>query len=607
METAAALLAFVDRWAGYLLTPVAVWILVSAADDLVIMAIWLLRRPRVKPPPPGQIERPIAIFVPCWQEAPVIARMLEHNFSAIRYRNYHWFVGAYPNDPETQRAVETVIAKHPNVHLAISPHDGPTSKADCLNWVFQRMLLFEQETGARFEVILQHDAEDLVHPQSLEWVNFYSRFFGMIQTPVLALPTPAAQFTHGLYCDDFAYAHQVELPVRYLLGGFIPSAGVGTAYRRDALEQLAAAESNRVFAPECLTEDYENGYRLHRLGIKQLFIPPYFLEGKPLATREFFPKRFHSALRQRTRWVTGIVFQGWQRHGWGKGWDRYWFWRDRKGLVGNPLSMVANGLFAYGLASGSLHAVLGIEAAAPGFAPLLVVAGLVGSLQLAARMYCSARVYGWPFALGVPLRTIPGNLLNSLATAAAAGRFFRAQARRQPLVWLKTEHAYPSVGALQQHKRPLADIVLAAGFATQEQLTEAERSLPAGASLERHLVDIGILSPETLCEALSLLHNLPAASLDPAMVRMAVARSLPAHLVQQHQVLPVSVRDGVLSLATPVVPSEQLQEELRSLTALETDFILVPADNFRELCERLLGEQTTPAATPGKAKAMGAS
>lgn len=166
METVAALLAFADRWAGAILVPVALWILVSAADDLAIMAVWLLRRPRVKPPPPDQPERPIAIFVPCWQEAPVIARMLEHNFSAIRYRNYHWFVGAYPNDSDTQRAVESVIAKHPNVHLALCPHDGPTSKADCLNWVFQCMLLFEQQSGAHFEVILQHDAEDLVHPQS---------------------------------------------------------------------------------------------------------------------------------------------------------------------------------------------------------------------------------------------------------------------------------------------------------------------------------------------------------------------------------------------------------------------------------------------------------
>ena len=94
------------------------------------------------------------------------------------------------------------------------------------------------------------------------------------------------------------------------------------------------------------------------------------------------------------------------------------------------------------------------------------------------------------------------------------------------------------------------------------------------------------------------------------MVRMAVARSLPAHIVQQHQVLPVAVSEGTLSLATPAIPSEQLQERLRSLTSLETEFILVPADNFRQLCRHLLGEQggvTVPAPPKAKAKAMGTS
>ena len=51
-----------------------------------------------------------------------------------------------------------------------------------------------------------------------------------------------------------------------------------------------------------------------------------------VATREFFPQTWHSALRQRTRWVTGIALQGWSRFGWrGKPGELYWLWRDRKG------------------------------------------------------------------------------------------------------------------------------------------------------------------------------------------------------------------------------------------------------------------------------------
>ena len=52
------------------------------------------------------------------------------------------------------------------------------------------------------------------------------------------------------------------MPARQIMGAFVPSNGVGTGFRRDALDGLAALDQNRVFDPVCLTEDYENGLRL---------------------------------------------------------------------------------------------------------------------------------------------------------------------------------------------------------------------------------------------------------------------------------------------------------------------------------------------------------
>jgi len=50
--------------------------------------------------------------------------------------------------------------------------------------------------------------------------------------------------------------------------------GAGLQKRvRDAYDRLAEAESNRVFDPACLTEDYDNGFRMHALGARQLFLP----------------------------------------------------------------------------------------------------------------------------------------------------------------------------------------------------------------------------------------------------------------------------------------------------------------------------------------------
>ena len=81
---------------------------------------WLRRvlfgRPRVDLPTDEQLattpEKRFAIFVPLWREAGVIGRMLAHNIASIRYRNYEFFVGAYPNDDETLAAVREAENRH---------------------------------------------------------------------------------------------------------------------------------------------------------------------------------------------------------------------------------------------------------------------------------------------------------------------------------------------------------------------------------------------------------------------------------------------------------------------------------------------------------------
>ena len=55
---------------------------------------------------------------------------------------------------------------------------------------FSTSLLYEERSGERFDVIVTHDAEDLIHPDELRWINFYSARYDFIQTPVLALATP---------------------------------------------------------------------------------------------------------------------------------------------------------------------------------------------------------------------------------------------------------------------------------------------------------------------------------------------------------------------------------------------------------------------------------
>jgi bacteriophage N4 adsorption protein B len=590
-------LAGVDRAVLWLLTPLAWAILVSGVDDLVVDLFWACAwikaklRPAARLYPPGerQLEsapvRRIAILVPLWHEHAVIGAMLEHNFASIRYSDYHIFAGCYPNDHLTQEAVRAAAARFPNVHVALCPHDGPTSKADCLNWTFQYLRREEEHGGKRFDVIVTHDAEDLIHPEELRWINYYSGRFDFVQTPVLPLPTPFRKFIHGIYCDEFAESHTRDMTVRPISGGFVPSCGVGTGYRRDALEKLAHARKNQIFEPEALTEDYVNGLRLFRLGCTQTFVPLARGTNPPdfVATREYFPQAWRAALRQRTRWVTGIALQGWQQFGWrGTPGEVYWLWRDRKGLLGNPLSLLANAVFCYGLATSLWTRV------DPANARLGVATLALQALRTVVRMSCCARIYGVLFSLGVPLRMVYANALNSAATFQALGRFAVARALGRPLKWLKTDHAYPTGGALLSHKRRLGEILVAAGFLRAPALSAALQTIPAGIRIGRHLINLGQLSEEQLCEGLSLQQGLPVAHLEPDSIPRAVARALPERIVQHWKVLPFRVAQGDLFLASPELPAPEAAHALREFTSLKPRFHLVTPATFESLAAALL-------------------
>src|SRR5262249_19587356 len=163
-------------------------------------------------------ERRIAILVPLWHEHRVIGRMLEHNLSVLNYSNCEVFAGVYPNDPLTLRAVSDAAARYPNVHIARVPHDGPTTKADCLNALYRCMEHHEMRTGARFEIVVTHDAEDVLHPNSLRLISWFSRRYEMVQIPVLPFAA-GSEWIHGVYCDEFAEFQSKDIPVRQRLGG----------------------------------------------------------------------------------------------------------------------------------------------------------------------------------------------------------------------------------------------------------------------------------------------------------------------------------------------------------------------------------------------------
>jgi len=562
----------VDAVAGLTAPVLIAWILVSAADDLFILLVWLSGLPRrrlARVGGPGSAgERPVAIYIPCWREQAVIEQMLADNIAAIHYSRYRIFVGVYPNDPATQAAARRAAEKFNKVEVVTGPRPGPTSKADCLNAIDRARREFEFRTGIEFGLVVLHDAEDRIHPDELTVVNGYAGRFAMIQTPVLAGPTPWHDWVHGVYCDDFAEFHTKDLPVRWALGGFVPSAGVGTAFRRDAIEFLGRGRSEGPFVADSLTEDYESGYRLHRAGYAQLFLPV----GGPV-TREYFPATARGAIRQRTRWTMGIALQGWQRHGWS---SPYWFWRDRKGLVGAPISGLANVLSGYGVvtyvASSLSGRPWGLGEILPAEWPW--VAGLAGAASVAARAWITGRVYGWRQGATAPLRVIVANVINAVAAFRAVGGFIRARAEGRSPEWAKTDHGAALPPAVPIPRRRLGEILVAEGRIGREQLMRAIATKPGRLRLGEHLVGLGLITERDLYAVLSGQQGIPL-SKGPAR------RILPQRFVERHRLIAKGVRDGVVVVAGPAPPGPRALRELREMISLPIRFELVAPTQFQ--------------------------
>lgn len=434
---------------------VAVAILLSGLDDLFIDLCyygWLARAalsPERRRPQPteaellGLPEKPIAVLIPAWREETVIGRMLRNTLRAARYGDYELFVGVYPNDPATRAAVERVAAADERVHVVAVPHDGPTNKADCLNALFDGIAAFERGRR-RFEIVVLHDSEDLVHPLAFKVINRFIPEADMVQLPVVPCEAPGPGWTAGTYLDEFAESHLKDMTVRERLSGMVPSAGVGTGLSRDCLEDLARRH-RRPFNVSTFTEDYDLAFRLRAAGgrsiLVQQFVPRAAGEGGALelvCTREHFPDRFADAVRQRARWTLGIVFHGWQQRGWEGGPAlRYMIWRDRKTLMTSSVNMAGYALLLYAAAGG---AALQPDGWARDV--MLADAALLANRCL-QRGVSIARVSSWgQVALSVP-RIVWGNVINFFAVLTATRLFVSGLLTGREPAWAKTPHVFP--------------------------------------------------------------------------------------------------------------------------------------------------------------------
>lgn len=385
----------------------------------------------------------MAILVPAWDESAVIASMLKATLRRIDYDDYRIFVGHYRNDPATAAAIASV--SDVRVQAVQVGRDGPTTKADCLNHLYDALIAHEAATGRSAKAVVLHDAEDVVHRYELRIFDGLIGRAALIQLPVLPLVDRNSRWIAGHYCDEFAEAHIKELVVREAVGAAIPLAGVGCAIARDALARLAAMQEGRPFAGRSMTEDYELGLRLGAMGLKTMFvrIPALPSERGAVASRGHFPATLGSAVRQKARWLGGIALAGWDRLGWTGGLGERWMrMRDRRGPLAAVLLLAAYTaalLWSQIWLAEALGAPIHVE-----LDPALVTLLTINAWFLAWRILMRACFTGSAYGFAEGLRSIPRLVVGNVIAMLAAARAVSLHVGGGATHWDKTRHIFPA-------------------------------------------------------------------------------------------------------------------------------------------------------------------
>lgn len=456
-EAAGALFDFV---AHELTLFAAVGLLIGGIDDLAVDLIWIARtawrrltvyrrHARVDATSLALPENPgrIAVFIGAWDEGAVIGAMLATALARFDHADYRIYVGVYPNDPATLHAVGTIAAADRRVRMISGLLHGPTTKAECLNRLWAALVADEAAEGGRFKAIVLHDAEDVVHSAELKVFDRLIERFDMVQLPVLPLIDRGSRWVSAHYADEFVESHGKGLIVREAIGASVPCAGVGCAIGRAAIQRMADANDGKPFDADSLTEDYEMGLRLRDAGGRGAFVRLPAAGGRRgeaalVAVRAHFPADFDAAVRQKTRWMLGIAFAGWDRLGWSGGLAERWMrLRDRR-------APIAGVILVAGYVALLLHSVSWLSdhtvPIGPFLTTLLWINGALLLWRLVMRGVMVGQVYGWREGLRSAPRVIIANMIAIAAARRALTRYIKLR-RGAALTWDKTSHVFPGV------------------------------------------------------------------------------------------------------------------------------------------------------------------
>src|SRR5688572_1405443 len=140
-------------------------------------------------------------------------------------------------------------------------------------------------------------------------------------------------------------------------------------------------------------------------------------------------------------------------------------------------------------------------------------------------------------------------------------------------------------------RKPLGQLLLSMGVIRPEQLERAleeQKRFNHQKLLGEILVELNICSEDQITEALAQAYGVPYARISPRIADPKVIASLPKEFLEKHQVLPLFLVEGVLTVAIPEPANVFLLEEIERVCGHQAQVVAATAHDIRATLQTYL-------------------
>src|SRR5688500_2853416 len=140
-------------------------------------------------------------------------------------------------------------------------------------------------------------------------------------------------------------------------------------------------------------------------------------------------------------------------------------------------------------------------------------------------------------------------------------------------------------------RKPLGQLLLAKGLIKPEQLDRAldeQKRSNNQKLLGEVLVELRICSEDQIVEALAQAYGVPYARVSPKIADPKVIAVLPKEFLEKHQVLPLFLIEGIITVAVPEPANVFLLEEIERLSGLQVQVVAATARDIKATLQAYL-------------------